>query len=165
MSARMRTAARRPRPELPTREALRHGDYAALRVEKGGTRVAVNRGSTPLRRMERRGSLTRRQREAGEAFEALWRTQFGRPGADLLAKAMVLGVMIRGGAEGDIDRKFRSERLLDLIRDACPQAGYSVLVSVAVHDAWLGPQRSAKAAYVALRGALDVTADVLMLPA
>ena len=152
-----------PDAEAPPLEAFQHGGYqkAPMGIDKAN--VAYNLTVTPLRKAEAEGKITKRQLDAGEAFERQHILAYSLGGLRSCIDATV-----RGGA-GDVSAGMAAamasakSELRHIESEVGPQT-YGRLVDICVMHQAIGRRNAAYLGWVRLILGLDAVADLFRLP-
>lgn len=144
-----------PKHHRPTPEQRKRAHYSLHETERKGIKKAINQDSTPLRRALRSKKLTADQVEAGERFEELYVSVWGRSGSrDSLDQSP------RGGVSHEADSQqlyiCNQKKRLDDLQFAMDAYTARVLHSVCVAQEKIGDCRPQYKRYAALVAALDI---------
>lgn len=162
MSAR-RLAHSLPDAETPAPEAAMHDRYAKMPMGIDRANVAYNLTSTPLRRANHAGAISKRQMDAGEAFERLHLIAYHVGGT-----RDPLDMTPRGGkgyiSDSHAAAITRARSDLSAIEGKTGPVTYGRLVDICVHHEPIGRRNARYLGWVRLITGLDVVADHLGLP-
>lgn len=149
-----RDGKRRPTPQRRERGAFR-----LVPAEDAGVTYAYDDCSTPLRSAFTRSQISRRQIDAGEAFERLVRAVSGSPGP-----RSCLDFTPRGGDQSDPEwRAHARNEFVDLCR-VMGQATSSVMLAVCHAHQGTGPRSLRRRRWQRLLEGLTAAADFWKLP-